>query len=210
MTLTEEQVGFLEEEIQERGITVPSLSEDLLDHFCCTIEAEMESGIPFDTAYRIAYMHICPEGLKEFDRATQSIILQHKYSAMKKTTFILGFATAFLFIIGCFFKLMHWPGANELMLFDAMLFSLIFLPMYFTLKYKADKELNMEKPKWTYFLNNLMVSYLVLMVPYTAIKFPGAIYVVLIGLALFLFVFLPRVFLNWYKNLHPNPVEMEK
>ncbi|MFK8044609.1 MAG: hypothetical protein AB8B72_03885 [Crocinitomicaceae bacterium] len=39
-------------------------------------------------------------------------------------------------MLGTLFKLMHWPGANILMFSSLLVFTLVFIPMYFIVKYK--------------------------------------------------------------------------
>ena len=206
MKLTESQIGFLEKNLRERGVTVPSLADDLLDHFCCAIEYQMKKGADFQEAYQIANEEICPDGPREFNLATQLILIQSKYSIMKKFTFIAGFITAAVFLAGWFFKINHWPGANIMVLTGGTIFGLGFLPLYFSLKFRSEKELGTNKPGYTYVLKFLLASYLCLCVPYSILHWPGTQYVIYAAFLLFNFVFLPMVFLNWYRNMNKASV----
>ena len=200
MILTNHQIDFLEQELQTRGITVPSLAEDLLDHFCCSIEQEMGNGLAFEEAYRKTYLEVCPDGLREINHETQLIVIHQKHSTMKKLVFILGFIAAFTFVTGYIFKLNSWPTANLNMTIGGLLFSLGFLPMYFVLKYRIDQSLNQAKSKGLYVLNFAMVAFICIGGPYKVLDWPGANVVFFGGLLLFLLVFLPKVFLSWYKK----------
>jgi hypothetical protein len=51
LSLTEEQITFIENDIKVRGITSPDLSIDLLDHICCLIENELDEYRNFETVY---------------------------------------------------------------------------------------------------------------------------------------------------------------
>jgi len=53
---------------------------------------------------------------------------------------ILGFASALTTGLSVFFKLMHWPGANELLVVGIFLFSIGFLPFLFFGMYKKATE----------------------------------------------------------------------
>src|SRR5690606_9705305 len=58
------------------------------------------------------------------------------YYAMNKIMLTSGAFSALVLSIGIMFKFMHWPGAGILVLCGIALFSLLFLPLLFTLKVK--------------------------------------------------------------------------
>lgn len=205
MNLTEQQIDFLESELEERGITVPSLKADLLDHFCCAIESSMETGTAFEDAFHRAWHEICPDGVREFDLATKIILLQHKYATMKKITFIIGFITALAGFTGYFFKINHWPWANNLIVLGFGLFTVVFLPLYFYLKFRSDTELGKARSKPYYIFMNALTSVICLSIPYATLHWPGGRYVIYACFLLSSLVFFPMVFLNWYKNTAQTP-----
>ena len=49
--LTDQQIDFISNDIQSRGIAMVSLQHDLLDHVCCVIERELEPGGDFEQCY---------------------------------------------------------------------------------------------------------------------------------------------------------------
>lgn len=57
---------------------------------------------------------------------------------MKKLAFISGAIVGSLFSFGALFKVMHWPGANILLVVSIALFSLVFVPSF--AKFKFSKE----------------------------------------------------------------------
>jgi hypothetical protein len=198
--LSDAQIDFLAEEIQKRGIDQPGLADNLLDHFCCSVEDKMAQGLGFHEAYHHAYMEICPDGLREIEWATRIVTLQHQYATMKKIVFAVGFVGAFFFATGSFFKSMSWPTANLQMLIGGAVFALAFLPLYFLLKYKADQQLDRAKHPASYVLNLVLVMLLAATVPYKIMHFPGETYVWVASQLLLAFVFLPKVFLSWYRR----------
>jgi hypothetical protein len=199
-SLSDAQVDFLAEELQKRGIEAPGLADSLLDHFCCAIEAKMADGQGFHEAYHQAYMEICPDGLREIEWATRIVTLQHQYSTMKKIVFAVGFAGAFFFANGSFFKNMHWPTANMQILIGGAVFTLAFLPLYFLLKYRADQQLGRVKHPATYALNLALVMVLAAILPYKIMHWPYENVLMVAGQLLLAFVFLPKVFISWYRN----------
>jgi hypothetical protein len=200
IALTDQQLDFLEEEIKHRGISHPELGDQLLDHFACGIEREMEGGLGFHEAYHKVYMQVSPNGLEEIDQSYTHVIIHLKYALMKKLVFSLGFGSAFIFAIGYTFKNLHWPGANIMILVGAVLFTFAFLPSYFWLKYQADKEAGKQKPAMTYILNLLLMIVLCAAMPYKQFKAPGSSWVFLGGQLLMAFVLFPKVFLGWYRK----------
>lgn len=203
--LTDQQLDFLEQEIQQRGIDHEALGTQLLDHFACGIEREMEAGLGFHEAYHKVYMQVSPNGLEEINHSMTLVILHQKYAFMKKLVFVLGFSTAFLFAVGFIFKNMHWPTANLLITANAVVFTLAFLPMYFRLKYVADRESGRARPALNYVLNCLMVMVMTLALPYKFMEWPAANWVFLVGQCILAFVFFPKVFLGWYKKFNETP-----
>lgn len=206
IALNDQQLDFLEQEIMEKGIQHQSLADGLLDHFACGIEREMETGLGFHEAYHKVYMQVSPNGLEEIDQSLTLVILHQKYSFMKKSVFILGFVAAFLFTVGYIFKSQHWPTANMLILIGSITFAFGFLPSYFFIKYKSDKEMGKPKPIFNYVANLLLVIVLALAFPYKQFKWPGHGEMFLIGQCLLAFVFFPKVFLGWYKKFTQTPV----
>lgn len=200
ITLTDQQIDFLEQEITHRGISHPDLGHQLLDHFACGIEREMEEGLGFHEAYHKVYMQVSPNGLEEIDHNLTLVIIHQKYSIMKKFVFGLGFASAFIFGVGFIFKSMHWPTANIQIMVGSTLFTLAFLPLYFWLKYRSDKELGRTKPVVNYLLNLLLVMVLALALPYKQFHWTGSEEFFFIAQLLLAFVFFPKVFLGWYKK----------
>ena len=198
--LSDQQIDFVEAEIGKRGITVPDLADSLLDHFCCAIEFEMEQGVDFEAAWRKAYLQVCPDGLEEINREVQHIITHQKHHIMKKFVFILGFVSALIFTVGYWFKINHWPTANVNMVIGSTLFSLGFLPMYFLMKYRIDQGLGKLKAKSSYILDFALALIICVAIPYKIMGLPGAGILFAVNCFVFTLVFLPRVFLTWYKR----------
>lgn len=67
-----------------------------------------------------------------------NIVLKLKDDQEKSNRLIMivGMLTASTATIGVLFKIMHWPYANVLMLSSLLIFMLIFIPIYFIVKYR--------------------------------------------------------------------------
>lgn len=203
--LNDQQLDFLEQEIQNRGITHPDLAASLLDHFACGIEASMGEGLGFHEAYHRVYMQVSPNGLEEIDHSMSLMIIHQKYSIMKKFVFLLGFLSAFLFVIGFTFKNLHYPTADIQIIIGSVTFSLAFLPAYFWIKYMSDKEAGRNKPILGYVVNLALVMLLSLAIPMKQFDFPGAGELFVTCQLLLAFVLFPKVFLGWYRKFDARP-----
>ncbi len=69
-----EQTEWIRADLIRRGLLYPPLREEIVDHICDAVEAEMASGIPFMDAYRKVVASFGPEGLSELNHQTFSAI----------------------------------------------------------------------------------------------------------------------------------------
>ncbi len=62
--LNEEQVLLIEKKLEELGLNYAPLQNEILDHFCCLTEDEMENGhgnyiiVQHDETYKTKYSHL--------------------------------------------------------------------------------------------------------------------------------------------------------
>lgn len=200
MELTEQQIDYLDQQIRERGIEMPSLAEDLLDHFACAVEREMEAGKAFEDAFNKVYLEISPDGLKEIQDQTKYLLTLNRQLIMKKVVFIVGFITALIYVIGTIFKIMHWPTANILIMTGASLFGLAFLPMYYISKYNWDKKSGRKVNLPVMVVNFAFWFLVVVTVVFKHLHWPGAGPMGVVSLLAMGFILLPQVFKEWYRR----------
>jgi len=62
-----------------------------------------------------------------------------KFSKMKTLAFISGALFSSLTVLGVLFKIQHWPGAAQLLVFGLAGLALIFIPSFAKYKYDKDK-----------------------------------------------------------------------
>lgn len=134
MELTTEQIEFIYEDVESKGLTMDTLIDSLVDHICCTIENSGEGD--FKTAYTKAIAAFGEEGLLKIENETKLLLTLKKEILMKGTMFLLGYIALFLSTSGAMFKVMHWPGANIMLVLGIVILNLGFLPMYFYDRYK--------------------------------------------------------------------------
>lgn len=134
MELSNAQIDFIKEDIHLRGITAEELAESLLDHICCSIETSEQSD--FQSAYTQALSGFGEKGLHDIQYQTIYLLTLKRETTMKKTMFVLGYIAAVLSTFGLLFKIMHWPGANIMLILGIAMLNFGFLPLYFRDRYR--------------------------------------------------------------------------
>lgn len=126
-------------DLVRRGLTYDRLLDDLLDHVCCMLEKEMQSGNDFNTSYQHV-MGSIPEKQLPLIQHQTLLNLDKKFQRMKKITYQFGLVSAILVIVGSIFKKLHWPGSGVLLTVGILLVVLGFLPLYFRSSYREQPE----------------------------------------------------------------------
>jgi hypothetical protein len=139
--LTEQQIDYILNDIRARGVKMEELQQNLLDHVCCIIEQNLEVNGDFEHFYATAIKTFYKKELREIEEETILLLTFKNYYKMKKAMIISGTFSAATFIIGSFFKVMHWPGAAVLLFSGIVTFCFLFLPLMLTLKMKETNKL---------------------------------------------------------------------
>ena len=195
--LSEQQVNFILDDIRRNGIELEELQLSLLDHICCVIEEEMSPETNFETLYSTVLPRFFEKELREIQEETDLLITFKNYYAMKKVMLNTGIFSAFTFIIGAVFKMMHWPGAGVLLLLPIAIISLVFLPLLFLIKSKETKE---KREKTTLGVGVIFGIVLSLSGLFKVMHWPGANAMWLTALAILFLLFLPMHFFGGIRN----------
>jgi hypothetical protein len=198
LSLTEEQITFIENDIRVRGITSPDLSIDLLDHICCLIENELDEYRNFETVYEQTLLLFGEKGLKEIQDETNRLLTFKHYYFMNATMKISGYVSSLMILIGSIFKIQHWPGANVLILVGVFFLAVVFLPLLFILKFKSTEENNRSVVLSIIgFVSAILICVGIL---FRILHWPGARMMTITGCSLLLLGYLPIYILSIYKN----------
>lgn len=201
--LSEAQVDLISAYIKQNGVAQDELHDDLLDHVCTSMELRMQQGESFEEAFQYTLSLFGPGGLKQVQNETFELLTEMN-ATMKKVTFGFGLTSTFLLLAGTIFKLMHWPGASIMVTLGAALLVLAYLPMILTHKLK-------ESPKGeallhiTGFVGLSMTSVGVL---FKIMHWPGAGVMLLGGMAVLAFGYVPIYFFKRYKISANKPVTL--
>jgi hypothetical protein len=198
MKLSDEQVAIIQERVDQSQINIPTLRDDVLDHLCCAVESRLEHGKTFEEAVPEAIRELAPDGLDEIQQETV-FLLNTKIILMKKAIYSIGLASAVAMSIGLMFKFMRWPGADQLITYGFLGFSLLFLPMVFVNHFKVNLQAPLPE-KLRILFGILSAVATALSVTFKMFHLAGADYLLLIGALLFSFGFLPFQFFALYKK----------
>ncbi|XOV95165.1 MAG: hypothetical protein ACFHWX_10730 [Bacteroidota bacterium] len=197
--ITDEQVLFIENELNNSAIINKELKDDLVDHMCCLVEINMNKGLTFDQAYQKAFLQTSPNGFDEIQNETLFLLNYNKIMNMKRLLYLSGYLFSTAFILGSFFKMMHWPWANILMYGGITGVACIFAPLLFLNQYKHIwGEVLSERLKWIFGLLTLLLGVAGLWLK--LLHLPGAGIALGLSFLAFGFGFLPFLFFRMYKR----------
>ncbi|HEX2969401.1 MAG TPA: hypothetical protein VHO46_09880 [Bacteroidales bacterium] len=136
--LSEQNIDFITGIISNSRIESIEMKEDLIDHFCCAIEEDMDKGLSFEKSYKKAYQSICPNGLDEIQQETVYLLTSKKIKAMKRFTYVSGYLTAVCITTTFAMKLTHTKGGSIALLASSFFLMFLFLPSLFLNLYKRE------------------------------------------------------------------------
>lgn len=142
ITLSEAQIDFISNDIRAKGIKNEGLAEDLLDHICCILEADMKPGDDFISFYEKTVQTFYKAELNEIQEEIQVLKSNKYYYQMKKFSKMLGLITLSVAVIGVFFRTMSWTGGAPIIFIGSILFNLWLLLQYAILSNSDRKKFN--------------------------------------------------------------------
>lgn len=195
--LNEQQIDSIAERLEKEKITSKKLEEDLLDHFCCYMEEEMQKGADFEQAYKKAAISIIPNGIKEIEFELYFLMNFHKQLSMKKIIFFSGFFSLFLLSTGLMFKTLYWPGAQIILISGFVVLLLtIFTISFYLLLFSKRRPLTF----WLRTLSGLIALFLITIgFIFKNFNLSGAHVLYGLGTIVLNFIFLPLFFFHTYK-----------
>lgn len=197
--LSDEQLEIVWQDIEKSGVSIQSLQDDLLDHMCCFIECKLEEGASFEDAYALAQQQVCPNGLQEIQEETLYLLNSNRIIAMKKIMYAIGLVSSIGISIGWLSKLLYWPIGGELFTYSFLGFAFLFLPMLAFDRYKIGmgKEPSEKLRTILGFASALITGFAV---AFKILHLQGANVMLVVGIFLFTFGFLPFLFFRMYKK----------
>ncbi|MFT7034650.1 MAG: hypothetical protein ACJA2S_003167 [Cyclobacteriaceae bacterium] len=117
--LTPDQVRELRDYLERHGLTYELLQTEMLDHICCDVEINMEKGLGFEEAIKKVTSEIPKNQFKKIQTETMEVA-----NKTIKTSTRLTYVSFSALILATLFKLMHWPGAAQLLITSFVILAL--------------------------------------------------------------------------------------
>ena len=196
--LSDSQITLILERIKVSGVIDNDLQNDLLDHYCCFIEARMLPGADFETVYNIAFENITPNGMQEIQHELYFIFNFNKQTIMKRIIYLFGFITVFFISTGIMFKTLHWPGGAVLILMCPFLVIITSAILFLnSLKHWKSHSRLYNTRVVTGFMSALLIANGLI---FRLLHLAGGALQVVTGVFLLNLVFLPIFFYGLYKQ----------
>lgn len=202
--LNKNQVGIIVSDVEMAKITFMHLSDDLIDHICCEVEQEMNSGKSFEEAYEFIKLQTGIKVLQKIQDNTRYLI-DKKYRTMKKTMKISGIVSLSLLGLATVFKIMHWPGANVGLVLGFFIMCVFFFPSAVYVNYRDVK----QKSKLFMHLSVLIGGIAFMIgVLFKVMHWPGASVLLVTGWTVLLLIFLPLLMFSQLKSASSGKEKM--
>ena len=118
---------------------------------------------------------------------------------MKEVTYIVGLLSSIAVSLGFLFRLMQWPGGGVLSVWGTFGFGFLFLPLFaiYYFRSKQSKLLSERLKMITGVVSGIIFTLSVL---FKSLHLQGGDMLLIAGVLLFAFTFLPLFFFSLYRN----------
>ncbi|HTF19508.1 MAG TPA: hypothetical protein VK658_15630 [Chryseolinea sp.] len=198
MRLSEDQVNLIRSRLQNGGMQLSSLQEDVLDHLCCVLE-HGDSSLDFEERLEDAIKELAPNGLSSLERETLFLLSHKRLIYMKKIMYLVGLGSSISLAMGLCFKLLNWPGGDQLIVYGFLSFTLLFLPMMTIDRFKVKIQKSLSD-KLRFALGSISALLAGVAVLLKMLHLSGGDHLLLIAAVVFSFGFLPFLFFTNYRK----------
>jgi hypothetical protein len=192
MNLSNENIKEIKEILNKSKISNAQMRDNLIDHLCCATEAKMKIGKQFQDALETAMQELAPNGFSEIELESY-LLLNSKSIIMKKLTYSLGLFFSISASFGLILKILHYPGANELLILGNGGIAIIFLPLFLTSRKKTTFQF-IDK------IALVSLSFICIGGTLKVMHLASSNEILLAGFLLFSLGFLPMKFLKMYRE----------
>lgn len=199
--LSEKNIEFIVNKVNESTIESSEMKDDLIDHFCCAIEEEMKKGLSFEKSYELAFHKICPDGIDEIQRETVFLLSSKKNRALKLILYLSGCLTAIAVTTSIYLTISQSrqiPGSTIFLLVSLLLLMLLFLPSILLNQYK--RQVAKSFNKLMYLSGSLGLFFFMVSILFKIQHWAYGSIFLLVGILLLMFLFLPSIILIQYKR----------
>lgn len=169
------------------------------------LESDPDNGKDFHAAFQEAIADLAPQGLAEIQTETILLMNRNEIATMKKVTYLIGLLSSIAIAVGWLFSVLHWPGASELFNYGFLGFLLLFVPMLAVDRFKVSLSKALSE-KLKIVLGCASALLVGMSLVFKLLHLQGADILLIAGMLLFSFAFLPFLFFTMYrKSISRNP-----
>lgn len=195
--LSQENINQITNDIRKQEINFSHLADDLIDHICCDVEAEINKGLDFQEAYWKVRLKIGSRRLKEIQEETLYAV-DKKYRYMKNIMKISGVTGTVLFGFAVLFKLQHWAGAGLMMTLGALILAFVFMPSALVVLWKETR----SKGNVFLFVSAFLTGmFFIIGILFKVQHWPGAGTILILAMATGVFCLIPALIVNRFRFL---------
>jgi hypothetical protein len=191
-------VEIIEERLRQSGLQNESIILDLIDHYCCIVEEEMDKGRSFDEAYTKAWNSISPNGTIEIEEELIFLLNLNNQIVMKKIMYLSGFFAASTITLSFLFRTLNWPGAR---VFHILGFSFLFITCLILLVNAIRNKSKLSKQEMARIVSGNSAAFLISLGSlFKSFYMPGANVMMLLGFVILISFYIPMFFHHLYKR----------
>lgn len=199
MRLSEAQVRIIKKLVEESGIERELLRDDVVDHLCCVVEMKLLDGLNFNEALSDAVSELSPGGLNLLEKQTTFLLNSNKIKIMRTVTYSVGLLSLMTVCTGLILRLFHLGTSANIISFGLLIFGFVFLPIAGInyLKHRVNRAFS-ERVR--VILGVLCGIFLSTGVTFKVLNLFGANEILILGLVILGFGFLPFFFFTVYNK----------
>ena len=191
-------IDIIEARLRKSGLKNEGIIVDLIDHYCCIVEEEMDKGISFEEAYNIAWNSISPNGTIEIEEELFFLLNLNNQIVMKKIMYLSGFLAASNITLSFLFRTLHWLGAT---FFHVLGFSFLFITCLILLVNAIRNKSKLSKQEMArIFSGNTAAFFISIGSLFKSFSMPGANMMMLLGFVVLISLYIPMFFHHIYKR----------
>ncbi|WP_074405784.1 MULTISPECIES: hypothetical protein [Aquimarina] len=199
MKLTSDQENIIKSFVDDQGLKIKTLSDDITDHLCCVVESQLGKGKSFEDLLDKAIIDLAPNGLIEIQHKTFFLLNSKRIIFMKKLMYLIGFIGSITLTAGVTFKLLRMPFGTELFTVGFLTLLLVFVPLIAIDRYKVSLSKSISV-KLKIILGIIAAIITGLSGLFKLMHLQGADLLLILGAFIFGFGFLPFYFFTMYKK----------
>lgn len=197
--LTDADIEYISRIIHGSKIISEAMKEDLIDHFCCAVEEEMNKGLSFKDSYDKAYQNICPDGFDEIQRETVYLLTFKNIKAMKRLMYLSGYLALTGMTTTLYLQLSHLRYGGISLMLTAALLIFLFIPSLFMHLYKRELTKS-TSDKLKYIFGFIGVELLMVFSIFRVNHWPWSTSLLLAAIVIINFAFFPFLFFKMYRK----------